>query len=204
MLSLIISSSVLSSALISLIFLISSHLPAHAVTVTVPAHSHLSHLSSSHVPAHAVAVAIPAHSHLSHLSSSHLSHLSSSHLSHLSSSHLPTHAVVVVVPTHSHLSRLSSFHLSHLSSSHLLAHVVVVAVPAVAVTIPRCPRPRLNPRRPSRSTSGQCSLFFCSEFFNLGVCCFGLIFLGLVLFCVKKWCCPYVVLGKIKKTFVLE
>ena len=149
MLSLIISSSVLSSALISLI---SSHLPAHAVTVTVPDHSHLSHLSSFHLLVHAVAVAVPAHSHRSHLS-------------HLLSSHLPTHAIVVAVPT------------------------VTVAIP----------------RRPSQSTSGQCSLFFCSEFFNLGVCYFSLIFLGLVLFCGEKWCCPYVILGKIKKkTFVLE
>ena len=113
----------------------------------------------------------------------------------LISSHLLAHVVTVAVPAHSHLSHLSSSHLSHLSSSHL---------PAVAVAIPRRPSPRLNPRCPSRSTSGQCSLFFCNEFLNLGVCCFGLIFLGLVLFCGKKWCCPYVVLDKIKKTFVLE
>ena len=45
------------------------------------------------------------------------------------------------------------------------------------------------------------ALFFSSEFFN---CCFGLIFLDLVLFCGEKWCCSYVILGKIKKTFVLE
>ena len=46
---------------------------------------------------------------------------------------------------------------------------------------------RLSPRRPNQSTSGQWSLSFCSEFFHLGVCCFGLIFLDLVLFCGEKW-----------------
>ena len=65
-----------------------------------------------------------------------------------------------------------------------------VAVPAHA-----CRRRRRQP------TSGQCSLLFSSEFFNFF---FGLIFLDLVLFCGEKWCCPYVILGKIKKTFVLE
>ena len=94
-----------------------------------------------------------------------------------------------------------------------------VAVPAVTVASPRRPSPRLSlsssqpmpvsvpahasahARRHRQPTSGQCSLFFSNEFFN---CCFGLIFLGLVLFCGENWCCPYVVLGKIKKTFVLE
>ena len=81
------------------------------------------------------------------------------------------------------LSSLSSVKLSFLSSLKLSS-------PSPR----RChPSPRLSPRS-ARSTSGQCSLFFCSEFFN---CCFGIIFLGLVLFCGEKWCCPYVVLGKI-------
>ena len=104
------------------------------------------------------------------------------------------------------LSSLSSVKLSSLSSSshlfHLPAHTI--AIPTHTVAVPRHPSPRLSPRSPSPSTSGQCSFFFCSEFFHLGVCCFGLIFLGLVLFCGEMWCCPYVVLGKIKKTFVLE
>ena len=52
---------------------------------------------------------------------------------------------------------------------------------------PHRPSLRLSPRRPNQSTSGQWSLSFCSEFFHLGVCCFGLIFLDLVLFCGEKW-----------------
>ena len=88
------------------------------------------------------------------------------------------------------LSSLSSVKLSFLSSLKLSS-------PSPRR---RHPSPCLSPRS-ARSTSGQCSLFFCSEFFN---CCFGIIFLGLVLFCGEKWCCPYVVLGKIKKAFVLE
>ena len=68
------------------------------------------------------------------------------------------------------------------------------------------PQPVADPahacrRRRRQPTSGQCSLLFSSEFFNF---CFGLIFLDLVLFCGEKWCFPYVILGKIKKTFVLE
>ena len=120
------------------------------------------------------------------------SHLSSSHLQATPSQPLPS--PFRAVPAHtsarrrrSHLSDLSQALISQPSPSPSPSH----AIPAHSVPA----------HASARSTSGQCSLFFCSEFFN---CCFGLIFLGLVLFCGEKWCCPYVVLGKIKKTFVLE
>ena len=84
---------------------------------------------------------------------------------------------------------------SHLSASPSPSQPSPLPSPAHAVPAHACRRRRRQP------TSGQCSLLFSSEFFNF---CFGLIFLDLVLFCGEKWCCPYVILGKIKKTFVLE
>ena len=111
-----------------------------------------------------------------------------------------THAV----PAHASARR----HCNHLSdlSQALISQPTPSSSPSPSPYQPS-PSPSPSPSHTvlahasARSTSGQCSLFFCSEFFN---CCFGLIFLGLVLFCGEKWCCPYVVLGKIKKTFVLE
>ena len=52
---------------------------------------------------------------------------------------------------------------SHRSSTHQPSQLLIAS----------------DPRRPSRSTSSQLSLSFCSEFFHLGVRCFGLIFLSL-------------------------
>ena len=75
------------------------------------------------------------------------------------------------------------FFFHHLKLSSLC---VTVAVPAVAVAV-------ASPLQVS-------ALFFSSEFCN---CCFGLIFLDLVLFCGEKWCCPYVILGKIKKNICI-
>ena len=109
-----------------------------------------------------------------------------------------THAV----PAHASARRRCN-HLSDLSQA-LISQPTPSSSPSPS---PSQPSPSPSPSHAvlahasARSTSGQCSLFLCSEFFN---CCFGLIFLGLVLFCGEKWCCPYVVLGKIKKTFVLE
>ena len=78
----------------------------------------------------------------------------------------------------------ASYFFFIISSSHLSAS-----------PSPSQPLPSLSPAHARHQpTSGQCSLFFSSEFFN---CCFGLIFLDLVLFCGEKWCCPYVILGKI-------
>ena len=127
-------------------------------------------------------------------------HLSSSHLPAKpkpSSSPAPVPAVAVASPSPSPSQHraLSSSETSYfffiISSSHLSAS-----------PSPSQPLPSLSPAHARHQpTSGQCSLFFSSEFFN---CCFGLIFLDLVLFCGENWCCPYVILGKIKKTFVLE
>ena len=115
----------------------------------------------------------------------------------------PSHVVpvVVAIPAHFLLSHLSS---SHLSSSNLQATLspspsqptlislicqALISLISQALISQPTPSPSQPSSSPShavpahastRSTSGQCSLFFCSEFFN---CCFGLIFLGLVLFC---------------------
>ena len=146
-------------------------------------------------------------------SSSHLSDLSHQPSSLKLSSPCKAKAVAITSPSPSHRRRstvlsqalkplifffiISSFEASYfffiISSSHLSASLS-----------PSQPSPSLSPalaHARCQPTSGQCSLFFSSEFFN---CCFGLIFLDLVLFCGEKWCCPYVILGKIKKTFVLE
>ena len=82
-----------------------------------------------------------------------------------------------------------------ISSSHLSAS------PSPTHAVPAHASAHARRRRRCQPTSGQCFLFFSSEFFN---CCFGLIFLDLVLFCGEKWCCSHVILDKIKKTFVLE
>ena len=110
---------------------------------------------------------------------------------------VPVVAVASPSPSPSQHRALSSSEASYfffiISSSHLSASLS-----------PSQPSPSSSPapaHARCQPTSGQCSLFFSSEFFN---CCFGLIFLDLVLFCGEKWCCPYVILGKIKKTFVLE
>ena len=86
--------------------------------------------------------------------------------------------------------------------SQALKPLIFFSSSQALISLHHCRRPsRRRRRRRRQPTSGQCSLFFSSEFFN---CCFGLIFLDLVLFCGEKWCCPYVISGKIKKTFVLE
>ena len=143
-----------------------------------------------------------------HLKLSHLSHqalISPISLinSHLSSFHLPAKpkpspslapAVVIASTMLSQaLKPLIFFFI--ISSSHLPAK----SSPSQPSPLPAHASAHARHRR--QPTLGQCSLFFSSEFFN---CCFVLIFLCLVLFCGEKWCCPYVVLGKIKKTFVLE
>ena len=103
----------------------------------------------------------------SSLSSSHnLSHLSSSHLS-----HLPAHTVAVPAQP-----MPSTFHA-------IPAHAVcqaLISLIKLSSPSPRCrhPSPRLSPRRPSQSTLGQCSLFFCSEFFSSGCLLFWLNFSG--------------------------
>ena len=161
-------------------------------------HLKLSHQLSSlklSSPSHAVAVAVtipavPTHFHLSHLSSSHLQSMSSPSPSQPTLISLICQALISLISQAPISQPSPSPSQPSPSPSHtVLAYASAYAIPAHAS---------------ARSTSGQCSLFFCSEFFNLCVCCFGLIFLGLVLFCGEKWCCPYVVLGKIKKTFVLE
>ena len=74
--------------------------------------------------------------------------------SHRSSTHQPSQPPI------------ASAHTAHLSQTNAVptAHLSQIA------SEPHCP---------SRSTLGQLSLSFCSEFFHLGVRCFGLIFLGL-------------------------
>ena len=175
----------------------SSHLKLSHQLSSFSSSSHLSHQLSSlklSSPSHAVAVAVtipavPTHFHLSHLSSSHLQAMSSPSLFQSTLISLICQALISLIsqalisqPTPSPSQPLPM--PSHTVLDHASAH----AIPAHAST---------------RSTSSQCSLFFCSEFFNLCVCCFGLIFLGLVLFCGEKWCCPYVVLGKIKKNLCI-
>ena len=54
------------------------------------------------------------------------------------------------------------------------------AIPAHAVAAPAHTSAHAVPADPLQVSALS---FFCSEFFHLGVCCFGLIFLGLVLFC---------------------
>ena len=134
-------------------------------------------------------------------SSSHLSDLSHQPSSLKLSSPCKAKAVAVTSPSPSRHRRRHSTVLSQalkpfifffiISSSHLSAS------PSPSQLLPA--HASAHARR--QPTSGQWALFFSSEFFN---CCFGLIFLDLVLFCGEKWCCPYVILGKIKKTFVLE
>ena len=75
----------------------------------------------------------------------------------------PSHPSLSVQRHPSRLSLLIHSLNSHRSSTHQPSQLLIAS----------------DPRRPSRSTSSQLSLSFCSEFFHLGVRCFGLIFLSL-------------------------
>ena len=133
-------------------------------------------------------------------SSSHLSDLSHQPSSLKLSSPCKAKAVAVTSPSPSRHRRRHSTVLSQ-----ALKPLIFFSSSQALISLRRRRQPTPQPvavpaharrRRRHQPTSGQCSLFFSSEFFN---CCFGLIFLDLVLFCGEKWCCPYVILGKIKK-----
>ena len=61
----------------------------------------------------------------------------------------------------------------------------------------RCPSRCRRRRQPTPVASPLQVSALSSFLVNFLNCCFGLIFLDLVLFCGEKWCCPYVILGKI-------
>ena len=129
-------------------------------------------------------------------SSSHLSDLSHQPSSLKLSSPCKAKAVAVTSPSPSRHRRRHSTVLSQalkplifFSSSQALISLRRRRRPS------RC-QPTLQPTPVANPLQVSALSFFCSEFFHLGVCCFGLIFLGLMLFCSEKWCCCYVVLGK--------
>ena len=103
----------------------------------------------------------------------------------------------IIQPPIKIIQRTLFFFISFILSHHALSHhhsqaqfsyqaliflicQALISLIKLSSPSPRCrhPSPRLSPRRPSQSTLGQCSLFFCSEFFSSGCLLFWLNFSG--------------------------